>query len=478
MIRSKFLLISFLLALSVTLLPAAARADQDTGKFAFYYQRIVEVIPLEPATPPQGFWEKTKALVNKGWNFVKKYTEIGIRRCLFPGEGEKMWYSLNNNKYAYKMQRTKVRDEKHLLELMGAADGDLSKLTNGQKALLEVYRNATNSTLKDLSKKALPPRIIVHLSDTTGFEDSSKYPQVRDDFWPMSMGLNINMPTSNYNYAGSEKKAVRTMVHETAHCTNLTFPNYKGYGPDGHHFSSELTAPRSAFQEAWSEYQEMLFDPDLAKSWATSYQTIQIEDRKIAGKYESVPFSDAKINAGNLFSIEAVNAWLLYRLSTEIPNGKEKVEKAFYKGNVPWENMARYLKTFVKMYPADAAAVQSILSNVGEGKLSPAAIADITGVPATGLSASAPDGATPAAAPAEPTPSAALSRSAESATSSGASLAELQKRYELAYREYVQAAQKQAPDMDTLRQALDKARAALLPALQKAKKTLQKITAP
>ncbi|NLI78597.1 MAG: hypothetical protein GX442_19415 [Candidatus Riflebacteria bacterium] len=444
-------------------LPGVAGAGQDTGKFDFYYQKIEKVIPLEPAKKPEGLWENAKALAQKGWNFVRKYSEVAFRRNVAPGEGKKTWYG-SDNSTAYEVRRTKVRDEAHLLSLMGVTNGDLSKLTNGQRALLEIYRNAANPTMKSLSDHSLAPRIIVHLSDTTGFNDAQKYPKVEDDFWPMSMGLSITMPSGRYEYSGSDKGAVRTFVHETAHCTNLTLQNYKGYGPDGHHSRNELTKPRSAFQEAWSEYQELLFDPDLANSWKTSYQSVRIEDAKKAGVYESVPFTDSRITGKNLFSIEALDAWVLYRLATEIPDGRAKVEKAFFKQNVPWSSMAHFLKAYAKMYPQHAGALRGILAEVGAGKLSDQDLTALTGVAAAPVAPST--AAAPAAAQAatEPSPaSLAPSRSiaAPARKAVAASLETLQKRYEEAYLAYVKAVQRQEPNLARLKQTLLDAKAAL-----------------
>lgn len=441
-------------------LPGVAVAAQDTGKFDFYYQKIEKVIPLEPAKKPEGLWENVKAIARKGWNSIRKYSEIAFRRNVAPGEGKKTWYG-SDTSTAYEVRRTKVRDEAHLLSLMGVTDGDLGKLTSGQRALLEIYRNACNPTLRSLSNHSLAPRIIVHLSDTTGFNDSQKFPKVEDDFWPMSMGLSITMPSGRYEYAGSDKNAVRTFVHETAHCTNLTILNYRGYGPDGHHSRNELTKPRSAFQEAWSEYQELLFDANLAKTWGTSFQTVRIEDPKKAGVYESVPFTDSRITGKNLFSIEAVDAWVLYRLATEIPDGRAKVEKAFFKQNVPWSSMAHFLKAYAKMYPQHAGALRGILAEVSAGKLSDQDLTTLTGV--AGARVAPSTAAVPARAQAgsAPTSTAPASSRAGVATAATASLETLQKRYEEAYLAYVKAAQRQEPNLAQLKQTLLDAKAAL-----------------
>ncbi len=349
---------------------SAAIAQEDTGKFDFYYQQIEKVVQIESAKPPVSAWDYVKSYATKGLNLVKKYWESTVTRNVFPGQGTKLWYSEKDPKIAYQVRRVRVTSEKQLLQAMGVADSDTTKLTNGQKALLHMYRNAKDSTLKSLSKKAIFPRIVINLTDTTGFGDYSKYPNLKTDFWPTSYGLSITLPSWRFNFPNSETDAMTTFVHETAHCTNLTFKELKGYGPDGVHYSSELTKPRAAFQEAWSEYQELLFDPEMAKTWPNEFKTLMIEDPKIAGKYQYIDIKDPKISGMDLFSAEAVDAYLMYRMAKEIPDGRKKVEEAFGRTNFPWRSMPGLLKKFVSLYPADAKKVAEILDSTTVGKLS------------------------------------------------------------------------------------------------------------
>ncbi|HNV70562.1 MAG TPA: hypothetical protein PKO06_12750, partial [Candidatus Ozemobacteraceae bacterium] len=234
------------LVLVLVLLSGSSAFATDTGKFAFYYQRIEKVEKILPDEKPTGFWDSTKYWLKKGWNAVRSTVEKTITRTVFPGEGSKLWYSEKDPTIAYRMKRIKVESEQHLLQLMGVMDGDESKLSEGQKSLLYMYRNAQNQQLRELSKKAIYPRINVHLTDTTGFDNSSEFPHVTDDFWPKSMGFAIVMNSKRYSSPGDEKDAMSTLVHETAHCTNLTLPELFGqYGPDKKHYANEIIKPRS-----------------------------------------------------------------------------------------------------------------------------------------------------------------------------------------------------------------------------------------
>jgi hypothetical protein len=352
-------------------LPTLVNGATDTGKFDFYYQKIEKVVQLEPEQPPSSVWDYVKNAVRKGTNFVKKVFEKTVTRNLFPGQGTKLWYSEGDSKIAYQVKRVKVLSEQHLLQLMGASDGDESKLNDGQKSLLAVYRNANQERVKDLASHALYPRITVHLSDTSGFEDSSKFPHMEKDFWPKSMGFSITMPSFRYAYSNSGNDAVSTFIHETAHCTNLTVPEFiKPYGLDGSHFLGEKTKPRMAFQEAWSEYQEGLFDSNEASRLERNSKIVKIEDTKVAGKYTTLPVGDSSVSGQDCFSCEAMNAYMMLRLSRELPDGEAKVQKAFFHQNFPWRDMRGFLKGFAKLYPAEAGKIGKIIDEVTVSKLS------------------------------------------------------------------------------------------------------------
>lgn len=347
--------------------PAVANAKES--EFEFYYQRIESVEQINNPEP-EGWWEKTKSFVKGVGNLVAKGVEQ-VTRTYLPGEGEKTWYSKKDKNIAYKVKRTKVRDEAHLLELMGVKDGDLSKLTNGQKALLAVYKESQSQAVKDRSSVSYRSKISVTLSDTTGFDDTSKYPCVKDDFWPNSTGRMIQLSSNFFNYSGSEENAKMTFIHEFSHSCDRTVKEIiKPYGKDGHHSCNELTHSRSAFVEGWAEFNEMLESADERKYIQNAINTVRVEKAK--GEYASVDPTDASLSGKDLMSVEGIVANIFYRMSSELPDGRDKVFASFKNTNIYWRSTRMMLKNFASKNPGDANALAAILNEETHGKLSDA----------------------------------------------------------------------------------------------------------
>ncbi len=338
---------------------------KDT-EFDFYYQCIEKVVQINDPEP-EGWWEHTKSAVKTGLNFVKKTWEKAVTRNFGPGEGSKRWYSDENKNIAYDVKRVKVTSEEHLLQLMGAKSE--ATLTDGQKALLAVYRHSKSQNVKDRMKYSYRSSINVILSDTTGFDDPAKYPEVEDDFWPYSSGMAIQMSSNRYNWPGSDVSAQSTFVHEFAHSFDRTIKEFKDpYGKDGSHFANELTKPRSAFVEGWAEFNEMLDSKDKARQMRNNCDLIKIESKTKAGDYTNVEAST--LTGEQLLSVECINAVIMHRMATEIDGGRDKVFGAFV--DTRWE-LFRSLKTvtkkFAKSNPSDIAALGRIIDEETLGKL-------------------------------------------------------------------------------------------------------------
>lgn len=337
---------------------------KDT-EFEFYYQSIEKVVQINNPEP-KGWWEHTKTFVKSGVNLVKKTWESQVTRNYAPGEGTKRWYSGDKNK-AYDLKRVKVRSAEHLLELMGAKSED--ELADGQKALLAVYRHSTSQNVKDRMQYSFRSSINVILSDTTGFEDPAKYPEVKDDFWPYSSGPTIQMSSGRYNWSGSSDSAKSTFVHEFAHSFDRTIKEFKDpYGKDGSHFANELSKPRSAFVEGWAEFNEMLDSTDKVRQMKNNIGLIKVESKTKAGDYTNV--EPETLTGPELLCVEGINAVIMHRIASEITGGKDKVFKAFTATRL---NLFRSLKTITakiaKDNPADIAVIGSIIDEQTLGKL-------------------------------------------------------------------------------------------------------------
>ncbi|MFZ2961262.1 MAG: hypothetical protein WA705_30675 [Candidatus Ozemobacteraceae bacterium] len=362
------------IVLAMGCLPAKGFAKDC--EFEFYYQKIDRVEQVNNPEP-KGWWEKAKAVVKSGLNTVARVWEKEVTRNFLPGEGEKTWYSEKDHNLAYKVSRVKVRNEAHLLELMGAA-GDESKLTEGQKALLEVYRHSKSQALKDRLPYSFRSDVKVLLTDTTGFDDEKKYPNIEKDFWPYSSGFAISMNSNHFNYPGGYDTAKSTFIHEFSHSMDHGISEFiKPYGADGSHYTNELTKSRASFVEGWAEFNQMLDSPQDASMRKRLLKVVRVE--KEDGKYDDIPIDSPKLSGEDLTHVEGLDALVLYRLSQECQNGREKVFKTFVDTNYPWRSLKTYLKGFVKNNPGDAKKAAAILDEVMVGKLSDAQMKEFLG---------------------------------------------------------------------------------------------------
>ena len=361
--------LSVTLVLSFVLLWWPTDAQAKDTEFEFYYQHIEKVIEINNPEP-EGWWENAKSFIKKGVNTAKKAWEKNITRRYFPGEGKKTWYSRGDSNLAYEVQRTRVKSEKHLLNLMGAnSEEDLS---DGQKALLAVYRHSKSEAIKERLPYGYQSKIKVMLSDTTGFDDPNTNPHTRRDFWPYAHGNLIQLSSGRYNFPGSDSDARSTFVHEFAHTMDRTIHEFTHpYGKDGLHYVNEMIKPRSAFSEGWAGFNEMLDSEDEVKSMRRAIKRIKIESKSEAGQYEHIDADSADISGKDLLLVEGINANILYRIATEIPNGHDKVLAIFT--GTRWKlfrNLKSFSRAFARKYPDDAAKMAEIFDDETHGKLS------------------------------------------------------------------------------------------------------------
>jgi hypothetical protein len=368
----------------------------SAAQFDFYYQVVTDVEDLNTEiSDNDSWWEKAKKTVNKGVNAVKRTWEKNVTRVYTLDEGDFKWYSSEDKNLVYKVKRVKVTDEAHLLQLMGVKNED--ELSNGQKAMLEVYRSSKSDAIAERAQYDYNKRIGVILTDSTGIDleytasDGSKKTVSKEDyshdFWSWSNGSTIHMATHNYTGSNAPENARSTFLHEYCHAIDRTIKEFiKPYGKDGSHYGSEKTNNRAAFVEGWAEYNEMLESESEARGYQSAMDPIMIElsdkegekalqdpNRKTYQNSKSVyEYVDPKTLSGEeLFECEAYNANIMYRIATEIPDGRNKIYDAFK--STRWM-LFRDLKTLVKRLckdnPEDVAAIGKIVDELTYGKLS------------------------------------------------------------------------------------------------------------
>ncbi len=371
-LRLAVLLLSLMMVFTGSVLEA-----KDT-EFEFYYQTIEKVVQINNPNP-QGPWETAKSWLKRGMNEVLKVWDSAFGRKYFTGEGTKRWYSREDHCTAYDVRRVKVKDEAHLLRLMGAESE--TELSDGQKAMLAVYRHSRSQAINERHQYGYLSKVKVILSDTSGYEDRNKYPHVRRDFWPYSQGSLIQISSGHYNYSGAEDDARSTFVHEYAHSLDRTIKEFiNPYGKDGSHFSNEMTKPRSAFVEGWAEFNEMLDSEYEVKTMKNSIKNVRLESKTVAGQYQIVSADNPELSGQNLLSVEGINAMILYRLANEVPDGRKKIFETFSKTN--WKifrSLSTFSKDFARRYPEDAAKLAEIIDTESKGRLSEAELIEYAG---------------------------------------------------------------------------------------------------
>lgn len=372
--------------------PVTLRAAQ----FDFYYQTVTGITDLGTASEEgDSLWTSAKKLVKKGVNTVKGLWEENVTRVSRLDEGDFRWYSSEDKNLAYDVSRVKVESEEHLLKLMGVEKE--SQLSNGQKALLEIYRSSKEDAIAERAQYDYNKRIGVILTDSTGVDldytaanGETKTVSQGDysrDFWSWSNGSTIHMATHNYTGASAAENARSTFLHEYCHSIDRTIKEiFRPYGKDGAHYASEKSKKRAAFVEGWAEYNEMLESEKQAKYMQDSMDPIMIELSDKEGKialedperrtyqaaksvYEYV--SPDSLTGMDLLDCEAYNANILYRIATEISDGRNKIYDAFVGTRLL---LLRDLKTFLKRLckdnPDDVAAIGKIVDEITLGKLS------------------------------------------------------------------------------------------------------------
>lgn len=366
------------------------------SQFEFVYQKVTAIEYKEEPKKDRKWWEKAidfgKTLLDKGKMVVDQ-----ARMRFFPGDYSGPVRSVKDGKVSYKVERITVRDEAHLLQLMGVKNGDLSTLTNGQRGLLESYRYSSSEAVKERAAYGYKKNVKVLLTDLTegekliaamsGQKKADVTSAMRKDFWPMSLG-SIQLNSQCYNTSNWKSEAQGLFMHEFSHTLDRaipaglldegvkTFVKQGGflYGSDGTHYLDERTSARVAFMEGWAMFNEITVTGE-ANQYRRDVKTIRIEDRK--GAYTEYPV--ASLTGKDLLAVEGINALILYDIAATVPGGREKVFKAFAASNQPFHSIKHLTGEFVKQNPDQVGAVLAAIDANTFGKLSNAELKALVG---------------------------------------------------------------------------------------------------
>ncbi len=305
------------------------------------------------------------------YEVVKRYCKGNdVQKLLTPGDGVE---DAGDGIHAYIVKKVTVRDEAHLLALMGVSDP--SRLSDTQKGLLASYRTANSEALHSLEQYAPPGKrtLTVKLVDTSACTDTTKFPNVREDFWPKAerwvnstsggkVNADYTITVSGVDVAGFGAQAATemkyTMAHEFGHTLALTAVEANPYGPDGHHWNNEVITERAAFSEGWANFITMQLYPERVRTFRSSLSRVRVETPQ---GYKFFEPTDPAFMAADLLKVEAVQSLLLNRMASELPDGRAKVFAAFAASNSGRNSLSGLLQKFVQQNPGDAAALATML---------------------------------------------------------------------------------------------------------------------
>jgi hypothetical protein len=249
-------------------------------------------------------------------------TAYGKATELTAANGEKI-IKAGDGTSAYKVKTVPVRNEQQLLDLMGAKNE--TELTDLQRGLLETYRFSQTSGFSDLAPRVpdTTEKVTLNLFDIAGYEDTQKYPTVKNDFWPINASV-YNLSNNRYvvhseiRISGTDclgygpaavERMKGTYAHEFGHALDLTAIENNAYGFDETHYVNEKIQPKASFAEGFANFIKWLFFDDTEEEMRDSLRVVRIE--RPEGGYDDYPVASADLKGQDFLNIEAINTLIL-----------------------------------------------------------------------------------------------------------------------------------------------------------------------
>ncbi len=346
----------------------------------------------------------------------------------FPMPGERWLRSIGHPQLVYRVKRTRIRSEQ---ELHQAMTGGAGPLTRGQTALMTIYQTLSSEPITRLRPFAFRSKVQVVLTDLSVIEEDPFIDQttyqgrplraiISFDFWPMAVGA-IQFSSiyflqawrdanGNFQYGLPSPTIIRSnAIHEYAHTLDRMLPRVFSpireimqtgfvidnilrfakersgcYGKDSAHFLNEVTTPLAASLEGWAIFHEMINSEEVAAEIRRQVERLAFErpgpvTYTFDGDYELVNWDDPRVTGPVALRVEGVQACILYRLARETRADWRGVCQAFSLVNRNLRILRDVLRSFIHLFPDQAADAIRIVDEETHGKLTLDELTDLFG---------------------------------------------------------------------------------------------------
>ena len=302
-----------------------------------------------------------------------------------------------------------VESRQHLLELLGAADGDLSKLSKGQQGLVGVYDVGNSPDYECFSNYADKSRyfqstgnkISVELQDGSGIADLTfdQSENLKKALWPRANRSSKKIVIGSPSFDRISTKSGKTvLLHEVEHLTDpwgsifdqesqtWTERCPHEYGPDNMHWAQErlgdLRDPmnrspgseEAGLQTAYSEGRAGWRAKRSLEGGGSEYYTLDDRLNGIVFEGDESQYTgfrpwDERITSGDLMRVEMVNAKILNGMEKIV--GIDTLQKSMLNTNEGPGRITRVVENVIANNPEKTAEILGVVDQHTYQKFSP-----------------------------------------------------------------------------------------------------------
>lgn len=259
------------------------------------------------------------------------------------------------------------------------------KPSRGELGLLETYKQVTGDGVDEEQKnfsryvreraEITGDDITIYLvDDTQYFTDHPNAGLGDTPWWPHQSGNHVKLSQTYFNSNFSTRDPKRGVeivrglfAHEFNHAQDGARMKLGSYGPQSGHSLNEILGNETiAWMEGSSQYHRYQWDATRREMDLKTVFPLKREHSKDTEEW--VTFDEA--TAEDLLKNETINAYVLLRISENIENGEDKIEKTFIACNNDGNRTLKsYIKKLIEMYPDDRDTVLRILDETTGMKL-------------------------------------------------------------------------------------------------------------